>query len=249
MKTVNILWTGGWDSTYRVLEALLLEDKTVQPHYIVDPELNSLLFEIRAMDQIRKMVRADYPDRAVRLLPTIVTHIDAIHPDDEIAEWNRQLSSITRLGTQYEWLARYAKHHVQEPELMILRTLPGRSDHFGHIMGPYLQGKGHECRMIGPFHDPGIELFSFFRFPVIHLFKSDMRTVAEDHGFIEIMKMTWFCHDPTEGLPCGLCSPCKLAPASGITHTFYRRTTRDRINLMRQRLRRKQREIRNYLMR
>lgn len=38
MQTHHLLWTGGWDSTFRVLQLLLCSRDAVQPHYIIDPE-------------------------------------------------------------------------------------------------------------------------------------------------------------------------------------------------------------------
>jgi hypothetical protein len=46
MDVINLLWTGGWDPTYRLLELLLIEDQMVRPHYIVDPECESIANEI-----------------------------------------------------------------------------------------------------------------------------------------------------------------------------------------------------------
>ncbi len=31
----NVLWTGGWDSTFRVLDLVLHQKATVQPHYLL----------------------------------------------------------------------------------------------------------------------------------------------------------------------------------------------------------------------
>ena len=35
-KPINLFWTGGWDSTYRLLYLLIVEKKYVQPYYIID---------------------------------------------------------------------------------------------------------------------------------------------------------------------------------------------------------------------
>ena len=33
----KVLWTGGWDSTFRVLYLVLVEKCQVQTYYIIDP--------------------------------------------------------------------------------------------------------------------------------------------------------------------------------------------------------------------
>ena len=49
----NVFWTGGLDSTFRVLYLLHNTNKTVQPHYIVRHE-DSTGNEIDAMIKIQK---------------------------------------------------------------------------------------------------------------------------------------------------------------------------------------------------
>ena len=52
-------------------------------------------------------------------------------------------------------------------------------------------------------------LFKYFRFSIIDLKKTDMKRIAEEEGFIEILNLTWFCHHPLpNGKPCGVCKPC-----------------------------------------
>jgi hypothetical protein len=242
---IKVLWTGGWDSTYRLLEALLIEGRPVQPYYIVDPTRSSLLQEVRAMDQIRRAVHAEYPDEATRFLPLMIVHLDAIRTDDEISAWFHQLQSLVQIGPQYEWLARFARHHVNELELSVEKFAPEASQLWGSLVPPYIQGRGHDCRVMGPFLEPGLELFSYFRFPVFHLLKSDMRDVAEKNGFIGIIKMCWFCLTPFRGLPCGICPPCRLAPGTGFTYDFYSRTMHGRLYLVRRTFKKKAYEARN----
>ena len=227
MEIINILWTGGWDSTYRVMELLLTENKAVRPFYIVDPERLSLADEIQAMDKIRKKIQAKYPLIAENLLPLEVVHIDTIPKDDEITGWFRQIASKTRIGPQYEWLARFAKYYSSELELCVETTpAPYTSQLALMYIQPSLRrlGEGHRCHVDGPYMEPGVELFKYFRFPIRHMTKSDMRISAERSGFIDIMKLTWFCLEPVQGLPCGQCRPCLLAPLTGITFRYYQPT-------------------------
>ena len=52
---INLLWTGGWDSTYRLLEILLIEKKVVQTYYLIDQTRLSHELEMKRMDEIRKL--------------------------------------------------------------------------------------------------------------------------------------------------------------------------------------------------
>ena len=199
MDTINVLWTGGWDSTYRVLELLVMENQTVRPYYIVDPGRRSIANEIIAMARIRHYIETTFPTQAARLLPTEMVYLDAIPPDDEITGWIRQLASRTHVGSQYDWLARFAKYNATELELCAVRFAPVHSGLFGDYIVPLLVGKGHSCRIEGPFLEPGTEAFKYFRFPTIHLTKGEIRILSEKQGFIDGMKLTWFCLDPQRG--------------------------------------------------
>jgi len=236
MDIFNVLWTGGWDSTYRVLELLLIEDQGVRPYYVVAPQ-PSLAHEILAMTQIRHRLEAGFPDQAARLLPVELVHYEAIPMDEEISGWFQRMKSLVHIGNQYEGLARFAKYNVTEPELCIesITLFDAELLLFRDFVRPLLRGKGHECRIVGPFPEPAVQMFKYFRFPISHLTKADMRRISEEHGFSDIMKLTWFCHFPKNGLPCGKCRPCVMAPATGLEYTFYQENAWDKINNMRKR--------------
>src|SRR5690606_2439399 len=64
--------------------------------------------------------------------------------------------------------------------------------------------------------DPDLELFRRFRFPLLPMTKLDMERVARENDFLDLMEMTWFCHTPVNGKPCGGCLPCQFAIAEGM---------------------------------
>jgi hypothetical protein len=232
MGEINILWSGGWDSTYRVLELLLIENQKVHPYYIIDPKRGSLANEIIAMSLINYRIQTAFPAQAAGLMPVELIHLEAIPPDEEITKWFQQLKSKIHIGAQYEWLPRFAKHTAKELELCVERN-PDTSTQgiFHNSVRPLLRGTGHECRIEGPLPDPALQIFTYFRYPLIlRLTKADMRAIAEEHGFIDIMKLTWFCHNPRNGLPCGHCRPCSLAHHTGFEYTFYQPTKEDKIH-------------------
>lgn len=51
MKVIKILWTGGWDSTFRIVE-LSRKEVTICPLYVIDNDRKSKNFEIKAMNKI-----------------------------------------------------------------------------------------------------------------------------------------------------------------------------------------------------
>jgi len=186
MDPVNVLWTGGWDSTYRVLELLLIEDHIVRPYYIVNPKRKSIAYEIIAMAQIRHRIEAAFPDQAVKLLPVELVHSEAILQDEEITRCYQRMKTLVRIGSQYKELARFAKYNVTEPELCIEKISDFDTELFRDFVWPLLKGEGHEARIEGPFPEPAIEMFKYFRFPINHLTKADMRKISEEKGFFDI---------------------------------------------------------------
>lgn len=48
-KSVNLFWTGGWHSTFRLIQLVLLHQKVVQPYYLIDHYKKSTLFKTCAM--------------------------------------------------------------------------------------------------------------------------------------------------------------------------------------------------------
>src|SRR5690606_36867270 len=106
--TRDLLWTSGWDSTFRLLSALLLEETTIRPHYVTDPLRASTAAEMKAMAKIRSALEVKYPEAARRLLPTRYAQRDDL-PAIAITERRfRGLAARGEIGTQYAWLARYA---------------------------------------------------------------------------------------------------------------------------------------------
>ena len=55
-EPINVLWTGGWDSTYRMVE-LSRRNVTIQPIYCCDPGRQSLEKEKETIERIRKALK------------------------------------------------------------------------------------------------------------------------------------------------------------------------------------------------
>ena len=82
METVNILWTGGLDSTYRVLELSRLP-VIIKPYYIWDKTRGSIKQELNAMKKISHDIAVN-PATKAKLLPVNVVMDSDIKDDSEI---------------------------------------------------------------------------------------------------------------------------------------------------------------------
>ena len=49
-----------------------------------------------------------------------------------------------------------------------------------------------------------------------------MRRYYIDNKYEDIMNLTWFCHTPIDGKPCGKCNPCRYTIEEGLRERFTR---------------------------
>lgn len=231
---VDFLWTGGLDSTYRLLELVLLKRCHVQPWYLVDEERASTPFELEAMQKILKEIEALDSEAVDLIAPMRIVSVDEVAPDPEISAMCGRL----RLGSQYDWLARFAAQHGLDHLELCVEKRDSRV--CGMLDGDMLHVKsrgGMTYQLASEPSDPDFELFRSFEFPILHLTKADLLQRAESNGWGEIMKLTWFCHTPRNEQPCGMCTPCMIVLQEGLGERIPRlRRLRPRLRLLKQAL-------------
>ena len=119
---VKLLWTGGWDSTFRLLQLVLLHGRQVQPYYVIDAERLSTGAELRAMRQIKKRLLEKFPQAGARLLPTQFIELADIPPNPALAAAFTEIKKHGALDRQYAWLASFcARAEIEEIELVVHR--------------------------------------------------------------------------------------------------------------------------------
>lgn len=213
----DVLWTSGWDSTFRVLD-LVFSGATVRPWYVLSETSPrpSTRIELRAMRHIRKALRRHSPSAAERLLPVHVVRETSLTIDESLRTALRNLRD--RYGTiadQYVFLAALADQLQMNMEIGL---------HSGGAMEDVLAGqlepkRPHISARLK--ESAGLEfqrLFGRFEFPITDLTKQEMGEIARDQGFHHLMEKTWFCASPALGSPCGYCAPCRSARETGMEH-------------------------------
>lgn len=223
-EPIQILWTGGWDSTYRVLDLVLQQQRTVQPWYLVHEPRGGLGHEVTAMRNIRRAVAARSAEAAARIRPTRYVGVDELAPDPQAARWLEDLRRTGWTGEQYEWLYRFA-----------IQRLPGVRIEMGLIAGGPLGDRtmaesdlveglaGPTWRPREQLRNPAMTLFAPFDAPLLGYTKTDIAERAVAAGFFDILAMTWFCLTPRDGQPCGTCNPCRLVEQLGLGWRLSRR--------------------------
>lgn len=216
---VRLLWSGGWDSSFRLLQSLLIRRRKVQPYYVIDTDRLSTGAEIRAMDNIKTQLFGEHPEIQELLLPTQFRDVLDIAKDHEITEALSTIRRHSRLGVQYDWLARFAREFGSAGmELCITcwDTVPHK------LLAPHVREiimQGEPTYVIGDDVRGTAEytLFKYFTFPLFHVTKMDLQRFSAEAGFGDLMELTWFCHHPRpDGAPCGTCNPCLYAVEQGM---------------------------------
>jgi len=218
MKRINILWTGGFDSTFRVCQLSLLNIE-MQPFYISLKNRKSLKYELEAIAEITGFISSNKKSKC-SLLPLIIINQDEILPDERVTNSLNILAEELRIGTQYDWLTRYARQNDLMLEMGFEFEPSARIrtyfDKYGKIKVESIpvQGGGiieytvldrNECS------EDLVNIFGNFRFglPLYHMTKLQAMEAYKDMGYEQVIPFTWFCAHPLNGKPCGLCTPCE----------------------------------------
>ena len=226
--TIKLLWTGGWDSTFRLCDLVLIRKVKVQPIYLIDSERMSFSIEIKSMNKIKKIIFKKDKFAVDRILPTFFLSIEDIKGDSLINNQFLNLKKHFKIGGQYDWMARFvAQFNILDLEICVERyTVHSDSGLYlllkeSKNMIKAKSSVGEYFKLVDNPDNPDLNIFKGFRFSLLTLSKLDMRETAEKEGFLDVMDETWFCHRPSKGLkPCGTCNPCFITIEEGLRYRF-----------------------------
>ena len=215
---VPLFWTGGWDSTFRLLQLLLDLRVPVEPTYLVDSRRASAQREMEAMERIRAAVAEQYPHTRALMLPTRLVRVEDLAREDDIQRAFDRIAARNRFGNQYAFLARHCQQQgIDGAEVMIELTERGAhsflKDHVHAVTTP----QGYPTWRLRP-DCPDRDLLTVvgpFALPLFQTRKEDTVQTGARNGWTDLLAMTWFCHSPRNGEPCGLCNPCQYALEQG----------------------------------
>jgi 7-cyano-7-deazaguanine synthase len=206
-KINNVLWTGGWDSTFRVIQLYRL-GATIQPIYIIDHNRKSLNKEIEVINSLAKRIPSEFKQSNGHILPIKFIKRKDIPANLLLKIIHKILRQKVGLGKQYYWLASFAKKyknlevsfHKEDLDKFFSeeQLIEVKNERLGSnwIINP------KKLDLLRK------QLLKNMSFPLITITKPEMKQVAEENNFIELLESTWFCHKSTVK-PCGKCAPCK----------------------------------------
>lgn len=207
MEEIKILWTGGWDSTFRIVE-LSQNNIIVQPIYVLDSERKSIEYELRAMKKIIEVLNKKEETKA-KINPIKIIKKEDIKQNEEITKAYKIINERTKLGSQHDWLARLAVEHkgieigteAGNPETSrIIKSI----NEFGKLI--IEDGIGYLDKEKSS--KEGMLVLGNFKYPIIDKTERQMLDIIRESNYEDVMKHIWFCHTPINGEPCGVCHPC-----------------------------------------
>jgi len=217
----HLLWTGGWDSTFRLLQLLIDYRKPVIPYYIIDTSRASTLIEIDTRHSIIHKIINRYPHAEELIRPTQYFSLGDIKKNEEITSKFKTLKNEIHIGSQYDWLSRFAvQFGIINLELSIEKS--DRNTHFKDVSvfkktGDLSAGSVYNVDEQLPDSHPK-SIFKPFLYPLLDFTKIDMKEHSIKNGYDDILDSSWFCFTPINGRPCGLCNPCKNVVVEGLGH-------------------------------
>lgn len=230
LKQINILWTGGWDSTFRILQ-LSDKDVTIQPYYLRDNRKSEKI-ELNTI----KIVTEDILKLATtkcKINKLISINVSDIENDNEITNaYNtifkefKSRSNGLKLGSQYEWLARFSKN-IDNLELGI-----EKGSKVIDLINMFGELEKNSCPIKGEYYSINkqnsskdlIKVFNKYHYPLLDYSKLKMKQIAEEKGFIDVLNKTWFCHKPKNNNPCGGCNPCIQTIELGLAYRLDKKS-------------------------
>lgn len=219
-RLVNILWTGGLDSTFRVLELSQMNIE-IQPWYIIDPVRVSSKYELNAMNKITRIIRLHPRTKAIIHDVRYIT-LKEIKEDEEITSAFKRLHDKYLIGHQYDYIARYARQNNIRFEMSLEKSDRSKAvqcieaeTNFNDINNTCYNV--HRIDPSASTHD-GCLIFANIDFPISlwNITKPEEIMQIKEMGHENTITHTWFCHNPVFGLPCGHCNPCKDALYEGM---------------------------------
>ena len=204
---ISIFWTGGWDSTYRVVE-LSRQKVSIQPVYIMDENRRSNSRELASIETVTKMLQSR-SETLAEFLPVKIVKVSEIPENEKVSKSVRTLMEKYGWGMQHEWTARVSLVYPgiemcieKVPKgYMPTRKMIGDLGKLTMSAHGWVLDKENSDEIL-------VDALGNITLPIFETTEVDMLENIKKWGYEDVMANIWFCHNPIQGKPCGLCSPC-----------------------------------------
>lgn len=220
-----LFWTGGFDSTFRLCELAIEQQRKVQPICLVgsvDGVRNgrqNQKAERHSRWLIVNDIRKQFPHvKVYNPIEIDVTNIRITNGVDRLQKYGMTLGAHSRPINQYAYMSQLTTDGNFVGE--ICATSDGTIQ---KMVTPYLTKDYRVVSNAPVIYAP----YRNLRFPTMTRTKNDMYVQALRNGYVDILHKTWSCwypkknttHSGTTYTPCGVCNMCKerLMPAEPLT--------------------------------
>lgn len=108
-KTIEIFWTGGYDSTFRICQ-LSRKNVIIQPYYLSDKR-KSETNELNAIKTITNKLKNNKNTKAI-IKDIIYVSMNERVSNERVTNAFNNLLKQDFMGSQYEWLGTFALNHI-----------------------------------------------------------------------------------------------------------------------------------------
>lgn len=215
-----LLWTGGYDSTHRLLQLLLIYQMPVQPVYISAKNTDGFALihgrrdnrneERNAMYKIIDQIQTQYPYTRNLILPMIDVHTVRYPP-----VVYKHMHTMKTMGHFHRIHSQYGAFATVSRKLNIIMDQcaeNGPNTYLGKAISGYVVPTIHNQMpswIISTASPQYLSIFDMLRFPLIKMTKHDMLEQARDKKFDHILALTFSCWQPINGAPCNHCEMCE----------------------------------------
>jgi len=212
----RVFWTGGWDSTFRVLDILSSMDGFIQPYYLIYTGRPSTVMELKTINLIMDEIEQVDGWRGRVLRPQFFLADRYKYKNEPYASALTKVRQKGFLGTQYLCMAQFRD---EDPDAGFEVGVP-----MGHGAG-YRNLRDHivvhpqfsDVMILGSEAPEELQiLFKGYHLPLMTTTKKMMGEIAQAKGFLNLLERAWFCHFPVDGAACGVCPPCKVTIRAGL---------------------------------
>lgn len=221
MEKIEVLWSGGWDSTFMLCLLAKTKDAVIQPFYL-DIHRHIRKRELMAVSAILKVLRKKKDLKAV-IRPVRYVDMKYFSPAQDVLDaFDKYKSEPYLIGGQQRYIAEFSKSHkgICWGQERYLET-PGH-------MTRLLYEKGHmkfDKDGVGYFDrddcDPDVfTLFGNLSCPVAKYSELMMWDKIREWHYEDVFSHISFCYYPVDGKPCGVCLPCRVKLKQGLTWFF-----------------------------
>lgn len=207
---VEVLWSGGFDSTFMLCFLARNTKSLVQPYYL-DIDRSIRRDERSSLSVLQKVMRR-FPElnniRSVKIVPQKFF----VPGNDVVSAWNKYSGEPYKIGGQQKFISEFSKKHIG--------IAWGQERYFdtpGHMTRLLLEKGNWKFTSDGVgYFDKDVcdkDVFVLFGNLVCPIAKFSERMMWEkiiEWGYRDIFRHIKFCYYPIDGKPCGMCIPCQV---------------------------------------